>query len=309
MKDLIIIGGGAAGITASIYASRKYIDSILIAKDFTGQVGTSAWIENYPGFQRVSGLELIQNFKKHLDSVKNIEIKSFETVEEIKKNPNSFIVSTDEGFYQSRAIIIATGCFPKKLAVENENKFLGKGVSYCATCDEAGFEDKIVAVIGGGNAGLESAIELSRFCQKVYIFESLANLSGDEILQIEAKKKSNIEIITGVKIERFEGKDSLEKIIYQEIASEKIKEMPVEGCFIEIGRTANTAFLKNFLDLNEEGEIKVDPISLETSVAGCFAAGDITDLPGKQVVIACGQGASAVLSVQKYLIQKFPKNK
>ncbi len=300
MKDLVIIGGGAAGITASIYAARKFIDALLITSDFTGQVGVSAWIENYPGFNKISGLDLIKNFKEHLEMFE-IDKKDFETVEKIKRIKGGFEIITDDANYKAKSIIIASGSIPKKLKVKNEDKFSGKGISYCVTCDETAFKNKIVAVVGGGNAGIEGAIELSRFCRKVYVLECLDKLGADKILCEEAKKIGKIKIITSAEIKSFEGNFGLEKIIYLDKKTNEKKELGVDGCFIEIGAMPNTNFVKEFLSLNKKGEIIVDPYTLETSAEGIFAAGDINDLLGKQIVIACGQGALALLSAYNYL--------
>ncbi|HAM88890.1 MAG: Thioredoxin-disulfide reductase [Candidatus Falkowbacteria bacterium GW2011_GWC2_38_22] len=300
MKDLIIIGGGAAGITAGIYAARKYIDALLITSDFTGQIGKSSWVENYPGLKKITGLDLIKNFKEHLDMFP-LEKKAFENIEKIEKTQGGFSVVTDEGAYETRALIIASGNIPRKLNVKNEDKFLGKGVSYCVTCDEAGYKGKTVAVTGGGNAGFEAAIELGRFCEKVYLLETADALAADMILQKEAEENNKIEIIVSVDILSFAGAETLEKVVFINKKTQETKELKIEGCFVEIGTCPNTDFVKGFLDLNEKGEIKVDPINFETSVPGCFAAGDVNNLPGKQIVIACGQGASALLSAYKYL--------
>lgn len=301
MKELIIIGGGAAGLTASIYAARKYLSALLITQDFTGQIGTSPLVENYPGFKKISGLDLIKKFREHLELFKNLEIKAFESVVRIKKTNQGWQVITDESKYESKALIIATGSVPKKLNIENEDKFLGQGISYCVTCDETAFKNKIVAVVGGGNAGAEAALELARFCSRVYVLEYLDKLSADKILQTELEKNKKIKIMTGIRIKSFQGEKKIEKIIYQDKKSEKNKEIIVNGCFIEIGANPNTKFVKDFLLLNKKGEIKVDPRTLETSAQGIFAAGDVTNLSGKQIIIAGGQGATALLSAYKYL--------
>lgn len=300
MKDLIVIGGGAAGTTAGIYAARKYIDALLITKDFTGQIGNSVWVENYPGFKKVSGLELIKKFKEHLDMF-DLEIKSFESIEKVEKIEKGFKVITDENIYEAKSLIIATGSIPKKLNAENEEKYLGKGISYCVTCDEAAFKDKVVAVVGGGNAGAEGAIELGRFCSKVFLLEAMGELCADKIFVEQLRKNKKIKIITSAEIKSFEGENELEKIVYYDLKNNKLDKISVDGCFIEIGAIPNTAFLAGFLDLNKKAEIEVNPVNLETSVKGVFAAGDVTDLAGKQIVIACGQGALAAISAYNYL--------
>ncbi len=300
MKELIIVGGGAAGITAGIYSARKFINTTLIAKDFTGQIGASAWIENYTGFKKISGLDLIKNFQEHLKMFE-IEIKPFENVERIIKIKNGFKTITDESEYEASSLIIATGREPKKLNVENEDKFLGKGLSYCVTCDETGFKNKIVAVIGGGNAGAEAAIELSRFCAKVILLECLNNLSADKILQLEMKNNRRIKIITSADIKSFDGKNNLEAIIYYDKKNKKTRKISVDGCFVEIGANPNTKFIKNFVNLNKKGEIVVNSVTLETNIKGVFAAGDVTNIRDKQIIIATGEGAKAVFSVYEHL--------
>lgn len=303
MKDLIIIGGGPAGCSAGIYAARKKLDTLLIAKDFTGQMGLSSWVENYPGFKRVKGLDLVKSFVEHLKSF-DIEINSFEKVTDIKRLEESFLVLTDEGEYESKAVIVATGGMPKRLDIENEEKFTGNGISYCVTCDANVVEGKDVAVVGGGNAGTEAALELTRFARKVYLLEALEELTADQILVDEVNDADSIEIITSASIQSFEGDENLKRIKCVDLRSKKEKSISVEGCFIEIGSIPNTEFLKGLVDLNELGEIVVNPRTFQTSAKGVYAAGDVTDFSDKQVVIATGQGAVAALSVFRYIQSK-----
>jgi NADH-dependent peroxiredoxin subunit F len=300
MRDLIILGGGPAGCTAGIYAARKKLDTLLIAKDFTGQVGWSSWVENYPGFKKISGLNLAKEFLDHLKDF-DIDIKSFQEATDIKKKANGFSITTDEGEYESKAIIIATGAIPKELGVPNEDKFLGKGISYCVTCDAMSFEGERVAVIGGGNAGVEAAIELARFAKKVYLIEILEAITADELLIEEVYANKKIEVLTSVHVEGFEGTDELEEIMYLKKDTGKKENISVDGCFVEIGTLPNTKFVKDFVKLNEKEEIIVDPKTFQTSVKGVFAAGDVVDFKEKQIVIATGQGALASLNASRYL--------
>jgi thioredoxin-disulfide reductase len=297
MRDLIIIGAGPAGCTAGIYAARKKLDTLLISKDFTGQLGISSCVENYPGFKRVTGLELARSFLEHLKTY-DIDINSYESVLDIKKEKDSFLITTDEGEHESKAVIVSTGATPKRLGVKNEEKFIGKGISYCVTCDEATFEGKTVAVVGGGNGGLEAAIELTRFAKKVYLLECEESLSADEVL-VERLKNEGGNIITACEITEFRGEEELEGVVYMKDGKEETLE--VDGCFIEIGGKPNTDFVKGVVDLNDKGEIVVDPKTFETSVKGIFAAGDVVDFKDKQIVIATGQGAIAALAVYRYL--------
>ena len=297
MRDLIIIGGGPAGCSAGIYSARKKLNTLLITKDFTGQIGHSTWVENYLGFERIKGLDLAKSFKSHLESL-DIEIKEFEEVVEVVKKKDFFSVITDEGEYEARALIICSGAKSKKLGVANEEKFLGKGISYCVTCDEASFEGKDVAVIGGGNAGVEAAIELTGFAKKVYLLECEKDLSADEFL-VERLKEESGNIITACKVTRFDGDEELKSVVY--IENGKKKTLKIDGCFIEIGSKPNTDYIKGVVDLNDKGEIVVNPKTFQTSVKGIFAAGDVVDFKEKQVVIATGQGCLAALSAYRYL--------
>lgn len=299
--DLIIIGGGPAGITAGIYASRKKLKTLLITKEFLGQVGLSWRIENYPGFSQISGQELLNNFYHHLTK-NEVEIKNYEEVEIIEEKNNIFTIKTKDKEYNSLALIIATGAIPKKLQIKNEEKFVGRGISYCLTCDEKAFEGKKVAVIGGGNAGAGAAIELIKYASEIYLLEYLKDLTCDEVLKEEIKSHPDkIKVLTDTEILSFEGEKELQKIVYQERSSNQINEIEVEGCFVEIGTKPNTDFMKGLVELNEKGEIVVNPKTMETSKKGIFAAGDVCNFPHKQIILAAAQGALAALSCYSYI--------
>ena len=298
--DLIIIGGGPAGINAGIYASRKKLKTLLITKEFLGQVGLSWRIENYLGFPKITGRELLKCFKNHLKQNK-IEVKNYEEVIEIKEQEKSFQVYTKENKFNCSTIIIASGALPKKLNIQNEEKFIGKGISYCLTCDAKAFENKKVVVIGGGNTGAESAIELLKFASEIYLLEYMADLTCDEILKEEIKENSKIKVITNAQALSFEGETDLKKIIYQDKKTKEEKELLADGCFIEIGSKPNTDFVKDLLDLNNLGEIIINPKTMETSKKGIFAAGDNIDFVPKQIILAASQGALAALSAYAYL--------
>lgn len=310
MYDLIIIGGGPAGITAGIYAARKKLNTLLISKDFVGQTGNAFEIENFTGFKDIRGLELMKKFKEHLEKFE-IDIAEFEEVEEIEKtNPtrdkslegvNIFEIQTDEGKYSARALIIASGRDPKSLEAPGEKKFLGKGVSYCVTCDETMVEGKIVAVVGGGNVGLEAGLELAEFCSKIYILEFASKVTGDEILQQEIENNKKISIISNADIKEIKGDSFVKEIIYEDRRSKKINSLAVDGIFIEIGAVPSVGFAGNLVELNKSGEIKIDPRTCETKTSGLFAAGDVTDIRDKQIITACGEGAKSALSVYEYL--------
>jgi NADH-dependent peroxiredoxin subunit F len=270
-------------------------------------VGLSSWIENYPGFESISGLELSKTFTDHLKSF-DMEINSYEEVLSIEKKENSFIIITDEGRYKAKTVIVATGGVPKKLGAKNEGRYLGKGISYCVTCDAKLYEGKIVAVVGGGNAGVEAAIELTKFARKIYLIEMLSKLNADGILIEKIRAHEEVEIITSASVKAFKGRDYLKKVVYIDNENNEEKQLVVDGCFIEIGINPNSGFIEEVVDTNAKNEIEINFKTCETSVRGIYAAGDVTNTPYKQVVIAAGQGAVATLSLSNYLELKLDKN-
>lgn len=302
MYDTIIIGGGPAGITAGIYTVRKKLNTLLITEDFIGQVGKSFLIENYPGFEEIQGLNLAVKLEKHLKKFK-IDIKEREKVIGIKKkNDNSFEVkTTKENNYLAKTIIITSGTNPKHLNVPGEKDFSGKGVSYCVTCDGPLFRDKIVVVVGGGNSGFESALELAKYCPKVYILEFGPQVGADEITQEMAAKEKKIELVTNAVTKEIKGKDFVESIVYENKASKELKELSVQGVFIEIGYIPNSDFVRGLVPLTEYKEIIIDLKTGSTKTAGIFAAGDVTDIKYKQIIIAAGLGAAAGISAYNYI--------
>ncbi len=303
--DLIIIGGGPAGVTAAIYAARQRLKTVLITKDFSGQISKKAvMIENYPGFPEISGLDLIERFKAHLNKFEkkgDIIVKK-DTVSKIKKEKNTFLIkTTNNKSLQSKTVIIASGADPRSLEVKGEKEYIGKGVSYCANCDAAFFSEKNVAVIGGGNTGFEAAIVLSNWAKKIYIIEYGENICADKVNQEIAQKTGKIEIITGAILKEIRGNKFVNSILYFDRKENKEKELAVEGVFVEIGTQPATAFVKGLVEFNERDEIKINPFTGETSTPGIFAAGDADNVPYKQIVIAAGEGAKAALSVCQYI--------
>lgn len=301
LYDLIIIGGGPAGITAGIYSARKKLNTLVIAKDFIGQIGKAWGVENYPGFEEISGFDLIQKFKNHLKKFE-IEISEGEEAREIKKNGNVFeIITKQNKEYSAKAVIIASGRDPRPLEAKGEKEFLGKGISYCVTCDGPIFAGKTVAVIGGGNAGFETAFELLLHCPKIYILEAGPKPKADEINLEKAEKSGKIEIITNASVVEIKGRALVDSIIWQNKITQELNTLKVEGIFIEIGSLPATSFVKGLVDFDEHDQIKIDPKTNETSTPGLFAAGDVTDSKYKQVIVACGEGAKAALSAYEYL--------
>ena len=299
--DLIIIGGGPAGVTAGIYAARQKLNTLLITKSFGGQVARKAVaIENYPGFEEISGMELIKKFEKHLRKQK-VDIERDE-VTKLKKIGNHFFVQTkSKNRFQSKAVIVASGADPRPLEVPGEKEFIGKGLSYCVTCDGPLFEGKTVAVIGGGNAGFEAAIALSNWAKKIYILEFGEKIRADETNQEIVKKTGKVEVITNAEVREIQGAQFVNSLIYQDRKTKKEIKLPVDGIFVEIGSQPATSFVKGLVDFNERDEILVDPKTSQTSLPGLFAAGDIDNVPYKQIVIAAGEGAKAAISAYNYI--------
>jgi alkyl hydroperoxide reductase subunit F len=299
--DLIIIGGGPAGITAGIYAVRQKLNTLLIAKNFGGQMARKAVaIENYPGFEEVSGLELSRKFEKHLRKQK-IAVER-DSATKIKKIGNNFYVVTGSKHkFSAKAVIVASGADPRPLEVPGEKEFIGRGVSYCTTCDAPMFAGKKVAVVGGGNAGFEAAIALSNWAKKIYILEYSSKVAADEVNQELVKKTKKVKILTEAALKKIEGDKFVNSIIYQDRKTGKEINLPLEGVFVEIGNVPATGFVKDLVEFNKKDEIKIDPRTNMTKTAGLFVAGDVTDVRWKQIVVAAGEGCKAALSAYGYL--------
>lgn len=301
MHDLIIIGGGPAGITAGIYAARKKLKALLIAKDFSGQIAKTSDVENWPGEKLITGINLMMKFKEHL---KNFEIETSEgeEVTELVKSDEGFLIKTKKGKEEkAKAVIVASGRNPRPLSVPGEKEFVGKGVSYCSTCDAPFFQGKTVAIIGGGNTAFGTVIDLMQYAKKIYVLETGQKIIADEINQEKAKQSGKVEIILNAKVEAIKGKALVESLDYTDQISRETKTLEVSGVFVVIGSLPATEFLKNLVDFNDKGEIMINPSTCAAKTPGLFAAGDVTDVKYKQVVIATGEGAKAALSAHDYL--------
>lgn len=301
MYDLIIIGGGPAGITAGIYAGRQRMKTLLITKEFGGQIGKKAVdIENWPGIPKITGPELVKNFVEHLKK-QDVEIK-LDKVGKIEKENSHFTVYTSsKEQFLSKTVIIATGADPRPLEIPGEKEFIGRGVSYCTLCDGPIFKDKNIAVIGGGNAGLEAALFMANYAAKIYLLEFKEELNADEKNKEEVGKSEKIEIITNAKAEEIKGESFVKELLYKDMKSKEVKSLSVGGIFVEIGNQPATSFIGDLVDFNERDEIKVDIETFKTKTAGLFAAGDVNAGICKQIVTAAGEGCKAALSAYNYL--------
>jgi thioredoxin-disulfide reductase len=302
MYDLIIIGGGPGGITAAIYAYRQRIKTLVITKEFGGQMAKKATeVFNYPGFSKIENPELIKRFVDQLKAQKGVEIKLGE-VEKIKKEGNNFtIITTENEKYSGLSIIIATGADPRPLEVPGEKEFIGKGVSYCVTCDGPIFKNKTIAIAGGGNAGFEAAIFMANYAKKIYILEYGPTVKADAENQEEAKKSNKIEIITNAKVKEIKGDKMVSELVYEDLTNKKEKTLKVQGIFVEIGSQPATSLARGLVDFNERDEIKVEFETFETKTAGLFAVGDVNVGKYKQIVTAAGEGCKAALAAYEYI--------
>jgi alkyl hydroperoxide reductase subunit F len=301
MYELIIIGGGPAGMTAAVYAARKKINTLLISGDIGGQGLTTWLVENYMGYQFIEGHELMQKFEEQVKQFPtDVKVEVGKRAERLSRVDGGFEVKTDRGkTYQAKAVILATGKRPRQLNVPGEKELLGRGVTYCAICDGPIFADVKVAVIGGGNSALEAADDMVKIADHVYLI-SLTPLTGDQILINKVKNASNLTIFLEHEVLEIKGKNSVEGIRIRDLKSKREKELEVGGIFVEIGLIPNSELVKELVTLNRLGEVEVN-CGNETGVSGFFAAGDVTSVPDKQIVVAAGEGAKAALQAHRYL--------
>jgi thioredoxin reductase (NADPH) len=298
--ELIIIGGGPAGLAAGIYAKRYKLDAILIESALPGGlITTTELIENYPGFpEGISGTELGKRFEEQAMN-NGLEI-IFGKVVNITKRGGEFEVVTEDAPYTCRSVIIASGSAPKKLGVPGEEKFAGKGVSYCATCDGPFYKGKNVAVVGGGNAAIEEAMFLTKYAKLVTVIHRRGKLRADEALQEKAKANPKIFFKLEAIVEEITGDKNVSSIKIKDTQTDKKSSLNVDGVFIYVGHKPNTDFAKDIIKLNDDGTVITD-VNLATNISGIFAAGDVRKKDFWQVVTSVADGALAAHSVKDYL--------
>ncbi len=299
MYDLMVIGGGPAGLAASVYAARKQLNMLLITVDIGGQINTTLGIENYLGYQFIEGPDLIGKFQTQVDQFP-IDQKIGHKVSRLEKIDGGFEAVTESGDkYQAKAVILATGKRPRKLNVPGEAELAGRGVTYCAICDGPIFTGQRVVVVGGGNSALEAALDMVKIAEHVDLV-SLTPLTGDLVLADQLKDAKNLSVFIGYQTEKIEGQDFVTAMVIKDLKSGQKKRLEVTGIFIEIGLEPNSAPVKDLIKLNKWREVPVNRYC-ETEVPGLFAAGDVTDVPEKQIIIAAGEGAKAALTAHRYL--------
>lgn len=294
MYDLVIVGAGPAGMTSAIYSARQKLKTLIISKDFGGQMAQKAVeIENYPGFEKITGFDLISKME---NQVKNVDVVREKVIEVKKENDIFFLKTEGDKVFQSKVVIIATGAEPRRLNVLGEVNYLGRGVSYCSTCDGPLFKNKEVAIIGGGDAGFETAIFMKNYASKIYILEQEESVKASIDNQ---KKASGIEVITSARLKEIKGDNFVNQIVFE--LSGKEETLDVKGVFIQAGYVPEASFLGDLVELNEKKEIIVNFETFETKTRGLFAVGDVNCGKVKQIVVACGQGATAVIHGYKYI--------
>lgn len=299
MYELIIIGAGPAGMTAAVYAARKKLNALLVSKDLGGQPNATAGVENYMGYQYIDGPELMQKFEQQVRQFP-IEMQIGDGVIKVSRSEDGLRVETEGGeTYFARAAIFATGKRPRQLNVPGEAELRGKGVTYCAICDGPLFQGEKVAVVGGGNSALEAAADMLRLAEYISLV-SLTPLTADAILIDRVKNAPNLAIFTEHEVQEIEGDKFVESITVKSLRTGESKRLTVKGVFVEIGMVPNSESVKGLVKVNPSGEVVVNA-ACETGVPGLFAAGDVTDVPEKQIVVAAGEGAKAALRAHRYL--------
>jgi thioredoxin reductase (NADPH) len=298
--DVVIAGAGPAGLSAGIYTGRALLRTLILDKGMPGgQILLTDKIENYPGFSKsVSSFSLADKFKSQ--AVKfGCEINQ-EEIKKIEREEDVWVITTAENKYSAMAVIVATGSSHRKLDVPGESEFIGKGVSYCATCDAAFFRDKVVAVIGGGSYALTEALFLTRFAKMVHIIHRREHLRAEKLLLKRSKENKKINLVLSSVVTEIKGDQKVEKANILNIKNKDKFEIKLDGIFVSIGMVPNTNIVKGLVDLNEKGEVIVGK-NMETSKQGIFAAGDVTDACSNQVATAVGAGVEAGLAVNKYI--------
>lgn len=298
MYDLIIIGAGPAGLTSAIYAIRREMKVLVIGEILGGQMIWASEFENYPGYKSISAGDLITNMAEQVKGL-GVEIVN-QRVSKIEKKDNNFKIITNNGGYSAKTIILNLGADPRKLNIPGEKEFTGRGVSYCANCDGQFFKNKDVVVVGGGNSAIDAAEVMSKIASKVYVVNNEEKFTGFEALVEKINGIENIEVMHQTEVKEIIGEKTVDKIKIQNKQTSEEKELVLDGVFIEIGYEADTDWLGGLVEVDKRKQIIVDA-KCQTSLPGVFAAGDVTNVPYKQIVIACGQGAIAALSAYEYL--------
>lgn len=301
--DLIIIGAGPAGMTAGVYAARKKLKTLILSQDIGGQAAWSSDVENYLGFTMITGADLVEKFEHHVEQFKDVLELRLVTkgVSEIKKEKTYFSVQIKDGNIEhARAVIIAGGKIPRPLGVAGEKEFLNRGVTYCAWCDGPLFAGKDVAIVGGGNSALDAALNIERTVKSIVIINVTPELTGDPVMIDKITASPHVRVINDSEVVSVNGEKFVNSITIQNHKIKNPSTIDVAGVFIEVGSLPATGYLKSLIKLNKASEIIIDKYNM-TSREGIFAAGDITDIPEKQIITAAGEGAKAAICAAQYI--------
>jgi alkyl hydroperoxide reductase subunit F len=307
MYDLIILGGGPAGAGAAVYSARKLLKTAIITKEFGGQSTVSETIYNWIGTKEISGNDLAKNLEEHVKNYSGqfLDIFEGEEVEKIEKENDYFVVKTKrQKEFKTKSVIVATGSSRRKLTIEGSLAFENKGITYCATCDGPLFSEMDVAVVGGGNAGFETAMQLLAYCKSVTLLESGDCMKADKITIEKVMAYPNFRCFKNIELVKVEGNKFVESLTYKDKETKEEKTIQVSGIFVEIGQTPNTLFIKDLVKINDYGKIVVDPVTQRTSVDGIWAAGDCTDGKYNQNNIAVGDAVKALEDAYIWLKNK-----
>ncbi len=300
--DAIVIGGGPSALSAAIYLGRYKKKTLLITDNFGGLAAVAGKVENYPGYTEIDGFELISKMVDQVKSQSSVEIKQGGCVENINKSRGIFTIKTKSAKYSGKSIIISAGKQPRKLGFEGEDKLIGKGLSYCATCDGPLAKGKEVIVIGGGRSATEAAIDLSAIAKKVKIINIGSELSGEKVTLDKLNSNGNVTTVNDAETKKIVvDKGYIKGINYKDNLTGKMQFISGQMIFVEIGQIPNSKPFINLVKTNKTGEIIINPKTNETSMRGIFASGDITDVEFKQIIIAAGEGAKAAMALNRFL--------
>jgi len=307
MYELAIVGGGPAAVAAAVYAGRKQIKTILITESFGGQSLVSSDIQNWIGESNISGIDLAKKMEDHVKAQGTVKIKDFELVNKIEKinqgPPNGhFALFTESGAsFEAKTILLATGSRRRRLGVPGEDEFDGKGVVFCSTCDAPLFKDKTVAIVGGGNAGLEAVVDSIPYANKIYLLVRSDQMKGDKITQDKIISHPKVKILFNSEVKKINGDKFVTSINLINNQTNEESSLEVQGVFVEIGAVPNSDFAKNLVEINKSNEVLVDHKTQATTTSGIWAAGDVSDVLYKQNNISAGDGVKALLSIYEYL--------
>lgn len=303
MYDLAILGGGPGGVAAGVYASRKRLKTILITPEFGGQSIVSEGIQNWIGTVTISGQDLAKNLEEHLKAYADniVDIHKGESVEKVEKDGEFFKVTTSKGSYSAKAVLVTTGSHRRKLEVIGADIFDNKGITYCASCDGPLFSGEDVAVIGGGNAAFETAAQLLAYTKSVTLFNRTDKFKADEVTVQKVLSNPKMKAITNIEIQEVKGNNFVTSIVYKDVNTGQIFEMPTVAVFVEIGLIPTTGFVKDLVEMTDYNQIKIDPWNQRTSLPGIWAAGDCTNVLYHQNNIAAGDAVRALEDIYMYL--------